>query len=208
MDQIYLINLEKSKDRLEHFQKEMKRCNLPKVTVFKAIDGESHIFTKEEEKMVGKIKDNFVKACFLSHYYVLKDIEKNKYRNCLILEDDVRFVHDIVDRLHELISHLDMNWYIVFVGTHLIASGSYFIDFPIETVHEHSFYSEKINEYICRYKNDFNPCALAYLVNGSNVTEIIEEMEKNPEAVDHCYNTILKRKKYFLWKFTSTCNWK
>ena len=29
LDKIYLINLEQSTDRLEHFKNEVKRCNLP-----------------------------------------------------------------------------------------------------------------------------------------------------------------------------------
>jgi hypothetical protein len=34
---------------------------------------------------------------------------------------------------------------------------------------------------------------LSYLVNGSNVGKIIEEMTINPDSVDNCYNNILKR---------------
>jgi len=196
MDRIYLINLERSTDRLEHFKKEMKRCNLPedKVQIFKAIDGNTHVFTDEEEKMVGKMNvNNRVKACLLSHYYVLKDIEKNGYKTCLVLEDDVRFVTDVMERLDHLINHLDMNWYVCYIGLHTISSGCYFVDFPIESEYETTFCSEKLNDYVCRYKKDLEPTTLAFLVNGTNVSCMLEEMRKNPTAADHCYINILKR---------------
>jgi GR25 family glycosyltransferase involved in LPS biosynthesis len=204
LDQIYLINLEKSTDRLEHFKKEIKRCNLPedKIQIFKAIDGNSHIFTPDEECLLQKMDNksdpdnNRVKACFLSHYYVLKDIEKNKYGKCLVLEDDVRFVSDIETRLNDLVNKVDLikNWYTVYIGFHSFMCSSYFVDFPIEDKYELSFFcKKKITDSIGKFKDDFNPCTLSYLVNGSNVGKIIEEMTINPNSVDNCYNDILKR---------------
>ena len=126
LDRIYLINLERSTDRLEHFKSEIKRCKLPKdkIQIFKAIDGNSHVFTPDEEKLLQKMDDvcdnNRVKACFLSHYYVLKDIEKNGYGKCLVLEDDVRFVSDVKNRLNELTTNVDeiKKWYILYIGFH------------------------------------------------------------------------------------------
>lgn len=204
LDQIYLINLERSTDRLEHFKKEIKRCNLPedKIQIFKAIDGNSHIFTPDEECLLQKMDNksdpdnNRVKACFLSHYYVLKDIEKNGYKKCLVLEDDVRFVSDIETRLNDLVNKVDLieKWYIVYIGFHSIADCSYFEDFPIEDSYDSSFFcKQKITDSIGKFKDDFNPCTLSYLVNGSNVGKIIEEMTTHPGAADACYNNILKR---------------
>ena len=142
LDKIYLINLEQSTDRLEHFKNEVKRCNLQedKIHIFKAIDGNSHVFTPDEEQLLQKmdnkydLDNNRVKACFLSHYYVLKDIEKNGYGKCLVLEDDVRFISDIKSRLNDLTTNLDEieKWYTVYIGFHSFMCGSYFVDFPIE----------------------------------------------------------------------------
>jgi GR25 family glycosyltransferase involved in LPS biosynthesis len=204
LDKIYLINLERSTDRLEHFKNEVKRCNLPedKIHIFKAIDGNSHVFTPDEEQLLEKmdnksdLDNNRIKACFLSHYYVLKDIEKNGYGKCLVLEDDVRFVSDIKSRLNDLATNLDEieKWYIVYIGLHSVADGSYFKDFPIEGSYDSSFFcKKKITDSIGKFKDDFNPCTLSYLVNGSNVSKIIEEMTINPNSVDNCYNDILKR---------------
>jgi GR25 family glycosyltransferase involved in LPS biosynthesis len=202
LDKIYLINLEQSTDRLEHFKNEVKRCNLPedKIHIFKAIDGNSHIFTPDEEQLLEKmdnksdLDNNRIKACFLSHYYVLKDIEKNGYGKCLVLEDDVRFVSDIKRRLNELTTNLDEieKWYIVYIGLHSVAAGSYFEDFPIEGSYDSSFFcKKKITDYIGVFNDGFNPCALSYLVNGNNVDQIIEKMTIHPRAADYCYNNIL-----------------
>jgi hypothetical protein len=204
LDKIYLINLERSTDRLEHFKNEVKRCNLPedKIQIFKAIDGNSHVFTPDEEQLLQKmdnkydLDNNRVKACFLSHYYVLKDIEKNGYEKCLVLEDDVRFVSDIETQLNDLVNKVDLikKWYTVYIGFHSFMCGSYFVDFPIEDSYDSSFFcKKKITDSIGKFKDDFNPCTLSYLVNGSNVSKIIEEMTINPNSVDNCYNDILKR---------------
>jgi len=203
LDKIYLINLERSTDRLEHFKNEVKRCNLPedKIHIFKAIDGNSHVFTPDEEQLLEKmdnksdLDNNRIKACFLSHYYVLKDIEKNGYGKCLVLEDDVRFVSDIKSRLNDLTTNLDdiEKWYIVYIGLHTYAYGSYFEDFPIEDSYDSSFFcKKKITDYIGVFNDGFNPCALSYLVNGRNVSKIIEEMTIHPGAADYCYNNILR----------------
>lgn len=203
LDKIYLINLEQSTDRLEHFKNEVKRCNLPedKIQIFKAIDGNSHIFTPDEEQLLEKMDNKYhqdnnrIKACFLSHYYVLKDIEKNGYRKCLVLEDDVRFVSDIKSQLNNLTTNLDEieKWYIVYIGLHSVADGSYFEDFPIEDSYDSSFFcKKKITDYIGVFNDGFNPCTLSYLVNGSNVSKIIEEMTIHPGAADYCYNNILR----------------
>ena len=202
LDRIYLINLERSTDRLEHFKSEIKRCKLPedKIQIFKAIDGNSHVFMPDEEKLLQKMGDacdnNRVKACFLSHYYVLKDIEKNGYGKCLVLEDDVRFVSDVKNRLNELTTNVDeiKKWYILYIGFHSYAAGSYFEDFPIEEKYDSSFFcKQKITDHIGIFKDGFNPCTLSYLVNGSNVSEMIQEMTEHPGAADICYNNILTR---------------
>jgi GR25 family glycosyltransferase involved in LPS biosynthesis len=124
----------------------------------------------------------------------LKDIEKNGYGKCLVLEDDVRFVSDIKRRLNDLTTNLDEieKWYIVYIGLHSVAAGSYFEDFPIEGSYDSSFFcKKKITDYIGVFNDGFNPCALSYLVNGNNVDQIIEKMTIYPGAADYCYNNIL-----------------
>lgn len=71
LDQIYLINLERSKDRLEHFMNEVEKHQIDKskLTIFKAIDAKTHVFTKEEELLSNMKNLKTVQCNFLSHYY-------------------------------------------------------------------------------------------------------------------------------------------
>lgn len=80
IDQIYFINLEKRKDRLEQIEEEIKKIspNLEKVTRINAV-----------EKEIGAI------GCGLSHIKVLEDAIKNDYKQIIVLEDDFEFTKNI-----------------------------------------------------------------------------------------------------------------
>ena len=84
LDNLYVINLEKRKDRLDKFIK--KTVNLPPIKHFKAFDAK--LFKIEDKNIV--YKDNIILkypltkkfigmkigevGCFLSHYYLWKEI--------------------------------------------------------------------------------------------------------------------------------------
>jgi len=50
---IYVLNLERRKDRLSHFFEECKREGIEKdkITVFKGLDAQTYIFSEQEKNM-------------------------------------------------------------------------------------------------------------------------------------------------------------
>jgi GR25 family glycosyltransferase involved in LPS biosynthesis len=195
IDKIYLINLERSTDRLEHFMDEVKKHSIPldKLQIFKAIDATTHEFTADESVLLGHISHEIktVQCNFLSHYYCWKDSLEKGYRYTLILQDDVYFVNDICDKIDNIVNHLPNDSEIVNLGLHYIAIRNLFIDFPIHTEYDRSFYTAEediVNDYICKWKKDVNPASLAYIINCKNAMHIFDRFSTIRNAMDGFLN--------------------
>ena len=88
IDHIYCVNLERSKVRKSCMINEFSREELD-VEFFKACDGAEYA------------RDGAF-GCAQSHIQIWKDIVEKGYENALILEDDVRLVHDFKRKLDDL----------------------------------------------------------------------------------------------------------
>jgi GR25 family glycosyltransferase involved in LPS biosynthesis len=205
LDKIYLINLEKRKDRLEHFINECKRENvdMSKIEIFKALDGETYNFSQEEINLF-KNSDiinnpkckNFI-GNQLSHFYILEDIIKNDYKKSIIFQDDVRFKHNFLKDLGDVLENIPEDAEIVWIGLHKVGNGSYFEDFPIDEKYDMHYCKEKINDYICKLHLGVNPCSLAYIVTEKGAKNFVEYIRRTKEfrrATDGNFNDYLQQK--------------
>lgn len=191
LDQIYLINLERSKDRLEHFMNEVEKHQIDKskLTIFKAIDAKTHVFTKEEEELLSNLKKLKTIQCnFLSHYYCWKDSIEKGYDYTLIVQDDVYFVNNICKKLDDIIDHFPENAEIINIGLHTTAIESIFIDFPIHKEYERYYCKEIINNYVCKWKEGINPCSTSYIINCKKAQSIFSKFKEINDAIDHFFN--------------------
>ena len=130
-DQIYIIHLNELLDRKKSIIEQIKKFKLKNLTIIDAINKEKiNVKELKENELVAYGGNNYCKtkiindngdkcwcggrghndvcnyigriACAFSHYLVYKDIVKNKYNKCLILEDD--FILD--NKLHILFNSL------------------------------------------------------------------------------------------------------
>jgi GR25 family glycosyltransferase involved in LPS biosynthesis len=208
LDKIFLINLERRKDRLIHFINEVKRENIPldKIQVFKAFDGKSPEFKLTENLKKLFIKADYLKTAFvktiianqLSHYYILKtQIEKN-YKNILIFQDDVVLKNGFENDLIDILNNLPENYEILWIGLHKMAVFDKFIPWNINGKYEtKSYIDESYNEFIgLANKNETNPCSLAYIISLEGAKNYIDHIEKNGfiQATDHNFNNYLRTK--------------
>jgi len=107
----YLINLDKSEDRLTLSSQQLDQYNIP-FERFAAIDGETLDIADYPEATGNKryyhrqlnIKEV---ACYLSHLEVLKKFLESSYSHALVLEDDFVWNGDPIPILDELVSHCD-----------------------------------------------------------------------------------------------------
>jgi len=97
-DHIYVINLEKRRDRAILIDYKLKQRNI-EYELFYAVDGMSPKYDKICQHILNK--NNFIKSrgaigLLLTYKKLLKDAIKNNYRKFLILEDDINFHHEFL----------------------------------------------------------------------------------------------------------------
>lgn len=111
VDECYVINLERRKDRMEHMINELKKIDVS-YRIFNAVDG-----------LKIKDKDNIISnpevATIKSHMGVIKDAIYNEYDKIAIFEDDIIFCDDFDKRLKYYIENIPKDWDIMYLGSNL-----------------------------------------------------------------------------------------
>lgn len=200
-DKIYLINLERRKDRLENFLKISEKYNFS-FELIKAFDGIALLtedFTYENKK-ISYVKNEFYKhepgiffgienyhdryfkgqvGCLMSHLEILKLAEKNNYSSILILEDDVVFSDDFQQKIENLIDKFPEVWDMFYLSGSMVNEGK-----------KYKYFSELISTHTTH----------SYAVNKSAYRILIKLLEKNMfiKPVDSCYVTIQNSLKSFI----------
>lgn len=208
INKIYYINLDRRKDRNEHFlnQCKIENINLDKVKRFKALDGLSYTFSDTEKNMftkadyLGKPFEKKIMGNQLSHYYILKDMIKNNYEYIIIFQDDVIFRKDFIMQLEKVMYSLPKDTEIVNIAFHKFASYENFIPWNLDQTSEDQTMSKKnITKGICILNDTINPCSLGYIVTLNGAKNLIEHFDTNGfyRATDWNFNMYLIEKNIF-----------
>jgi len=119
IDQVYVINMDKDKDRLNKVKKEMKKHGLR----FRRFNG---IVTKELSK---DVLDSYVEpscqklctkgliGCGISHMKVWEDVINMGYKNAIIFEDDVMLDENFNEKLGFNLKELPDDYDILYLGS-------------------------------------------------------------------------------------------
>lgn len=115
-DKVFVINLDKDRDKLEEFDKNMKKNNI-KYDRFNAIIGSQ---VEQREPRLTDYCNTFcpdgMKGCALSHRTIWDNMVKNDWKNIMIFEDDA-IVDDTFDRrVQDVWNHLPKDYDIVYFG--------------------------------------------------------------------------------------------
>jgi glycosyltransferase involved in cell wall biosynthesis/GR25 family glycosyltransferase involved in LPS biosynthesis len=208
VDMIYYINLKRREDRDSHMLEQFIRAKIPenKITRFCALDGTLYPFTKQEE--------DFFKSCTfkstpsykkimgnqLSHFYIFKDMLEKKYEKILILQDDAIFTRDFIRHFNLVSNNLPKESEIVNLGLHKAAYFSHFeaYDLTKESDSDH-VEQKKINDYVCSWKKNLQPCSLAYILTKKGAENLVEYFTRFGFILetDHNLNNYLKNKDIF-----------
>ena len=215
IDRIYVINLDRRPDREKHFLQQCEKENIPmnKVTRMRAIDGLTYKFNEYEKSLFvnanfmtcskySKYK-NLLMSNQLSHYYILKDIINNNYKNTLIFQDDVVLIPNFVKRIDNVVNNMPFNAEIINIGLHSYVADNESIpyNFTLDEDKDDTQYigTILINEYICKLFNGINPASLAYLVTLDGAKNLVEYFNNTGflAATDYNYNIYLHNKNIF-----------
>jgi GR25 family glycosyltransferase involved in LPS biosynthesis len=219
LDKIFYINLDRRPDRKAHFiQSCIEDAQIPLNIIerFDALDGKTYKPSETESKMfsncdfLGQPYFNNILGNQLGHYYILKNIIKNKYNCAIICQDDVYFRKDFQEYFGELMKNIPEDAEIINIGLHLHAVYSHFVPWNISSTSDEEYFKigeTRINEYVCKLKNNINPCSLAYIVTLQGAINLVDYFEKTGfrRATDWNLNDYLVSKNIFYCSLPVLC---
>ena len=118
VDNVYLINMDKDKKRLEAVTKECNNVNI-KFERFSGVNVNNlskNILDKYIPKEIQKYGTNGMIGCGLSHLFIWKDAINKNYKNILVLEDDITFTDDFNEYFINVIKEVPVNYDILYLG--------------------------------------------------------------------------------------------
>jgi GR25 family glycosyltransferase involved in LPS biosynthesis len=176
----YIIHLERSIDRLENLDIQIKKLNKD-IIYFPAIDGNTLDYNKLLEDNIiqkeywNRIQKKGVYGCYLSHYKLIEKL-KNEYDNNLlnsdysvIFEDDFKIVVDDLDyEINNIIiniNELNIDFDIIYLGDSQNTHGGLIIN----------------NIYQFNNSHMYGDC---YLINNKSLHKIYNNLHVIDEAID------------------------
>ncbi|NXC79997.1 GT252 galactosyltransferase, partial [Cercotrichas coryphoeus] len=127
--QIFMINLKRRKDRRDRMLRTLYEQEIA-VKVVEAVDGKalntSQLKALSIEMLPG-YRDPYSSrpltrgeiGCFLSHYYIWKEVVSRGLEKTLVIEDDVRFEHQFKRKLVKLMDDIEqaqLDWELIYIG--------------------------------------------------------------------------------------------
>ncbi len=159
-DCIYIINLEHRQDRLKILLKSAAKIKLndAKIKIFKAVNG-----TKIEVPPSWNFMHTEL-GCLESHLAVLKDAQEKKFKNILVLEDDITFCKNFKNKLSDVIDELPVDWDMLYLYSyHYLPAIAY------------SKNLDKCNSALS---------TVAYAVNEKSISYLIDKIKTKTQVID------------------------
>ncbi len=112
-DNIFIINLKRRTDRRENMITKLKEQNIINYEFIEAFDGNEKSIIDKFNELVDNKQTQIITsghfACLLSHINAIKLAKSRNYSSIMILEDDVYFCNDFLNKLSNLmIPNYDM----------------------------------------------------------------------------------------------------
>ncbi len=205
---IYCINLKRSKDRWDYIQKVGREQNID-INRFDATDGKNlslqkakNMCSSEYYEMMKNNKSLLANiGCYNSHLNLLKKIHSEKIDNALIIEDDIIFPNNFKQLLQKNLEKVPSDWDIIYLGVTRPCGKLYKENIYIPSIIEcskdngglfgymvnnrsagkiYNLINKKINKMVDHAIRDFFPVLKVYIIY--------------PFLINHNYNLISDRK--------------
>lgn len=177
-DVAILINLERREDRTKRVIEHLKKRGVQNLLIYPAFDGKliknvTIIPPKRSYFSWTNINMNAA-SCSLSHIGALKMAKALGYNQPLMLEDDVVLSKDFNERMIVYEKELeDIEWEHLFIGG------------AIRRLNQ----MKQIKPHV--WTSSFTDCTHAYIVKGSGIKKVYEEMYKFNTTADDAINDII-----------------
>jgi len=115
VDRVYVINMDKDKDRLKRFDEQMRRHKISYTRV-PGIVGASVGYHEALSGFCNQFCTAGMKGCALSHRLIWEDMLKNRYENVAIFEDDAVLDENFNAKLRQGWEQLPNDYDIYYLG--------------------------------------------------------------------------------------------
>lgn len=165
---IYIINLPRRTDRKKEMIEKLEKAGINNYEFIEAIDGqdlniieEFNLFNKLNLKKKSQLEivTSGHYACLLSHIKAIKKAKENNFSNIMILEDDVDFTNDFLNKLNIQVEKYD----IIYLGG---------------IIDKKKIFLNNWSNYDCIMG------AYGYILNNSLYDKILTDMEKKKYYID------------------------
>jgi GR25 family glycosyltransferase involved in LPS biosynthesis len=148
-DKVFVINLDKDKERLQNFDSIMNN-NQIKYNRFKAVEGSKILHDDRLTEYCNTFCTDGMKGCALSHKSIWDLMIKNNYKNVLVFEDDA-VIDDNFDRnFQDVWNHLPKDFDIIYFGCVLGCSDDSVSNSIFKKIMGYD--NEEINEFVMTTK--------------------------------------------------------
>ena len=173
-DKVYLLNLDRRKDRYQKMKDRFNYFDIKHFSRFSAIDGSEFIYKNQylqyqlsnKNKGVGKnIPSSGSWAILLSMKNLILDAIRFQYKNILIFQDDLIFIKDFKRKFITMFNHIShLEWKLLYLGV----SNHYWNKFK-PNINKNS---------IVYHPNGYCDGAFAVAINHSIFPELLIEIDK------------------------------
>lgn len=171
IDKIIVINLDKAQERKNRLIESFNRVgiNPDDVLILSAFDGE--ILNNDFERTIfgGAMDRTFAKGeicCTLSHISAIKMAKSLKYKNVLILEDDIELCDNFLERINSIENQLPDSWDQIYIGA---------------IVHN---LGDKISENIYKVNGNSVMGTHSYILNSSSYDLVVKQLTEFNTSTD------------------------
>ena len=178
IDQTYIINLDKDKQRMDTISKELNRENI-NFKRFSAINGND--LDIKSEKCKKYFTDDITKelkpgqmGCSLSHITIWEEIASNNNNNMyMIMEDDANVPRNFNKDIMKYVNEMPKNWDMLLLGANRLIGKKY---------SNNLLYTDK------SIKRNGNYGLYAYIIKPNTAKKLLRTCEKMNKTIDHYLN--------------------
>lgn len=178
VDSVYVVNLDRNEERLEHMDSELKRYSI-EYNRFKAVDGTIDVDINDKYKNHRKEFRNVV-GLLRTHVGIMKDALEKGYEKIMVFEDDVIMCDDFNERFDYYVKNLPDDWQVAYLGCHFNAC-----PMPRNPIDD--------NRHIFPVKMCFGTFSMMFNNKNNAFEKIIKEVKKERMALDDYYAIVLLR---------------
>ena len=170
-DKVFVINLENDKERLNHFDNQMK-ANQIMYERFDAILGKNVLRDNRLSEYCNTFCTDAMKGCALSNRSIWEIMIKNDYENIIIFEDDIEINNNFDNDFKHIWNFIPKDYDIVYLGTPFgINENDTLLNKVYTTIHGHT--AEEINKYTLKIKGSVG--AYGYMLSLKGAKNFLQQ---------------------------------